>query len=475
MTNTLYRLNKLLHESENDEHIELIQNWQTDIREATKFLRLSNRPKRNILAWIASITGLFNNLRINQVNKKLNMVKQADTMLNSETSQILHHIEVNDANIKNLDQVLRTKEQDMWKLDLLLRKEEVLRDAERAMNAMRRLIETLPLHKLHPDSIYLFKLVEEWEKLRTKVQASGKELAMPSWHYLLHTHISYWADHNLVIIAIEVPIKDKKNTRYDLFQIQDTPILINDKLYLANTRHKFLAVHAITKATLALSQEDLTNHATRILGTWYYHGPIIENHGEQQNCVEALWNTETEQINHWCHLTATPNREFAQPLNATAALWITNQPVQITIQCTNKPTVVMHFDHTQIINIEQNCKASSARLTFIPTPGYDRTLKIKLKEILTTKKQTPLWGNHSWHLQQPTEIKDNFNSIRDLLHTKVQLIPIWISIALASLAVISVITFIAWLYWKSRNWPQQTTKQNEPEEVKQSVSITGQA
>ena len=43
---------------------ELIETWQTDIKEASRFLAIDSRSKRDVISWLASITGLFNYLKI---------------------------------------------------------------------------------------------------------------------------------------------------------------------------------------------------------------------------------------------------------------------------------------------------------------------------------------------------------------------------------------------------------------------------
>ena len=180
-----------------------------------------------------------------------------------------------------------------------------------------------------------------------------------------------------------VPIKDRQNSLYDLYKLLPTPILMHDRFYYPLIRYNFIAVHAVTQATLPLTQEQIDTFSTSILGTRYYHGPAIENHGNQKECIEALWTSNSTEIDTWCHLIATRNKEHAQPINTTAVLWITNKLIPVTVQCPNKPTSVRHINRTEIINVEANCKASSARLIFIPTPNIDTYFEIHLKNWTT--------------------------------------------------------------------------------------------
>ena len=450
--------------AESEEHKQTLSIWEREIVDSLKFLSIRQRHKRNILAWVASITGLFNHLRLNQVNKNIQNVKQANKLLNSETNQILHHIEVDDANLEKLEQIVRTKEHDMWKFNLLLRQEEVWESATRLMNSIRKMIDALPRHHLATESVSLFDIENEWVKLQNKVQKQGKELAMPSWHYLFHIKVSYWTDDKTIILATEIPVKSRKNTAYQLFKLIHNPILVNNKLVEAQVKRNYLAQHAITKATFALSQEQLDSFATRVLGTWFYHGPLVENHGEEKDCIEAIWSTSATEIDKWCHLIATSIREYANPINNTAVIWTTNQSVKLTIQCANKPTIIKTIHKTQIVNLEPGCKASSSRLTFVPTASNSFNSEITLKEIDTPSNTLSL-GNTSWHLQQPPHIQNKFLAINDLLQKKVHLIPVWVAITIASIAIIIVIVFIAWLYWKAKNWPSNTPTHDTNENI----------
>ena len=462
VTNIKFALLNLLNSTTEPEERKIITGWQHTISEKLHFLSTTTRPRRSILTWIASITGLFNHLRINQVNSKIHNVKQASELLNSETEQIFHHIKATDANFENLASILRKDEKTLWQFDLLLRQEKQWRNAERAITAVSRIIDLLPQHKLAPDAFFIFDIEREWKRLQDKVQKRGKELAMPSWQYILHCHTSYWTDTNSILIAIEVPIKDREGSSYDLFQYHKSPFLIDNKLYRAQTWHEFLAVHAVTKATFALTRAQLNKFTTKVLDTWYFHGPIIENHGDQKECIEALWTAEQVEIENWCHLTATTNREHAQPINDTAALWITDKEITLTIQCTNKPTHVHTITNTQIINLDSQCKASSARLTFIPTQITSNQSEIILKSFNLTFSGYHNWGVTSWNLQQPTIISNRFAEIHEALNSKVHLIPVWIAVTLAIIAIIIVILFILWLYIKAKQIPVTCKTDNTP-------------
>ena len=452
ISNILSTTTNLLNMTDDQKERDILHTWRSDLIEATRFLSFDNRNKRDLISWVASIAGLFNHFRINQVQNKINNVNEAGKVLNQETSQILHHVKVNEDNLRTLESMLHKDETALWKFNLLTKKKQTWQDAERVISATRKLVETLPQHKLTPDAIFLFDLEKEWKKLVLKAQKQGKEVAMPSWHYLLHVKTSYWTNKETILIALEVPIKDRKDTKYDLYILQPTPLLLSGKFFLAHTMHSFLAVHAHTQATLALSREQITAFTTKVLGTWFFHGPIIENHGDQKECIEALWSTNPKEVNDWCHLTATNNREYAQTINSTAVLWITDSPIQITTICTNTPTHVQNITRTTVVNIAPRCKASSARLTFLPTASETIHDQITLKRIISNSSQNN-WGLTSWKLQQPPIIQDKFLEVQSLLTKKVNLIPVWVAVSIAVVALLIIIIFMIWLYFKAkRQW-----------------------
>ena len=454
ITNTLA---SMLTNTKVEDEIDLIETWLKDISEATNFLHYQQRERRDVISWLASVTGLYNYLKLNQVNKKMENINSASSDLNKETQQIFHHITAMDANLIKLSQILRGHENALWNLDTILHKELTWRNAERTVSAVRELIETLPQHRVSPDAVLLFDFEKEWKILQDKVKSKGKELAVPSWHYALHSKTSYWTDRTKVLIAISIPIKDRHTTSYELYKIQPTPFLLNDRFYRALTQHQFIAVHAITQASIALTDEQINTFSTQVLDTRYYHGPVIENQGDQRECIEALW-TNTSEIETWCHLIATNDKEYAHAINNSAVLWITNNITTITVQCPNQPTEIKQVIGSQILNINPSCTASSTRLTFRPTPNANEHIDVFLKTWHSPINKTT-WGLQSWTLQQPPTIENKFEKINNLLQKKVNLIPTWIAITIACVALIITLLFIIWLYVKAK----QQWKFNTPE------------
>ena len=362
----------------------------------------------------------------------------------------------NDANLIKLSQILRGHEQALWNLDAILHKDLTWRNAERVVSAVRKLIEALPQHRLHPDAILLFDFEKEWLRLQSKVSRKGKMIAVPSWHYALHTHTSYWTDSNKVLLAISIPLTDNKANTYKLFQFQQVPFLINNRLYRALTQHDFIAVHDINQATIALTDAQIKTFSTQVADTRYYHGPVIENHGDQKECIEALWTTNTTEIETWCHLIATNDKEYAYAINNSAVLWITNSPLTITVQCPNRPTEIKQIQTSCIFEVKSGCKASSTRLTFRPTLESLDNEQIELKTWQQPTNSTT-WALQAWSLQQPPVIQSKFNKIDQLLTQKVSLIPTWIAITIAAIALIVTLIFIIWLYIKAKQRWQIST------------------
>ena len=457
IADTLTHLESMRAKTNETQEKDLINSWVTDIKEATNFLTFTNRNKRDVISWIASIAGLYNQLSINKVKATLKDVKDASRALNDESQQIVHHIQTNDDNLVKLDQILRREEKALWNLESVLRKEKTWRNVERTVSAVRKLIELLPQHRLTPDAVLLFDIEKEWLRLRNKVRAEGKDLAMPSWHFLLHEQISFWTNREKILIATTIPIRDRQTNDYDLYKLIPTPFLINGRFYHALTEQEFIAVHASTQATLALSHEQINTFSTKVLDTRYYHGPIVENHGDQKECIEALWTANHTVIEQWCHLIATQDKEHAQPINNTAVLWITNRLTTITVHCPNHPTRIKTISSTEILNIKPPCKASSKRLTFIPTPS-ETTFPNVIVKSWTTPTNTSTWNLGSWSLQQPPKISNNYNLVKRLLDSKHNLIPTWIALTLAIIAILALIIFILWLYIKAKqHWLTNST------------------
>ena len=461
MTNIIHLLTQTQAHHKGDSEYRIIERWLEDIEDSTTYLDNQTKNKRGILSWIASITGLYNNLHINKMNQQISTLYQVDRALTNETNSLFHHVKINTQNLETIEKAARHNEAEIKDIDLLQNKREVWLSVRKTISALRNLIAMLPQHRLTHDAIFLFDLKKEWEKLQAKTQEKGKRVIQTTWQFLLHTKMSYWADRHRIIIALEIPITNSGMNRFDLYQLQLTPLLMNDRMYMAQIRHDFLAVHAKTQTTIALTKHQMEAETTKVGRTWYFHGPLVINHGDEKHCIEALWTGDLKEIEQWCHLIATRNKEHAQAVNSTAVLWMTNNPITITIQCTNHPTRIKNINKPTIFVIDPSCKATSHKLTFIPSATQHYHQETSMKRIIgnsTANKQT----FPSWKLQQPTKLMDNFKTIQTALDHKYHLIPLWLSISLITITFFAILVFLVWLYIKAKHQVSPTLKIETP-------------
>ena len=435
-----------------DSEYNILEKWLEDLEDSSEFLSNQKKNKRDVLTWIASITGLFNNLHINKINKEIDTLYQVDRALNNQTNSLHHHVTTNTQNLETIEKATRHNDAQLKDIDLLQNKREVWLSVRRTISALRNLIAMLPQHRLTHDAIFLFDLKEEWEKLQLKIQEQGKRLIQTSWHFLLQTKMSYWADRHRIIMALEIPLTNDEMDTFDLFQMFPTTLLMNNRMYVAYTRHDFLAVHARTQTTIALTRRQMEAETTKIGSTWYFHGPLVINHGDEKHCIEALWTSDLNEVEQWCHLIATRNKEIATPVNRTTVLWTTNKPITITVQCTNLPTQIYTIDKPTPISLKSNCKASSHKLTFIPSSTAKFNQATELKTFSGNSSATQA-NFPSWKLQQPTKLVSNFDAIQNALNKKHHLIPLWISISVAIATLIAALLFLIWLYIKAKQPP----------------------
>ena len=449
ITNIVQLLTRTLKQQRGRSEHRIVEKWIEEIKDSSIFLQEQGREKRDILTWLASITGLFNHLHISKINKEISSLYKASHSINNQTNNLFHHIKTDEQNLRILANATKINDAKLKDIDLRQNKREIWISVRRTMSALRNLIELLPQHRLTHDAIFLFDLEKEWQILEHKAQQKGRKLVATTWHFLLQAHTSFWANKEGIFIALEIPVTTQKTATFDLFHLQPTKFLINNKIFTAQTRQKFLAVHVQTQTTIALDQHQMDTQTTQVGQTWYLHGPATVNHGDERECIEALWTGDLNEVEQWCYLTATRNKELALPVNNTSVFWITNEPITITIQCTNQPNRVHTITNPTLLHVDPDCEANSNRLTFLPSPvthfRQETWLKTFKGKSNASTEQFP-----SWKLQQPEQLTSNFHAIDTILNQRFHLIPIWLSISIAIFTLIAVTGFMIWLYFKAK-------------------------
>ena len=78
-------------------------------------------------------------------------------------------------------------------------------------------------------------------------------------------------------------------------------------------------------------------------------------------------------------------------------------------------------------------------------------MAIRAKTMTDTNMNESDWGHESWKLQRPERIIRRGKEIQRMLdEAEPPLIPVWVAVVIASVALLIIIIFIGWLYLMAR-------------------------
>jgi len=453
VNNHLAQLKQDLTKRKNMGHrVNKISKWQEELhRTVNQAAAQERRRKRNLLAWLASIGGLFNTMKIHQVKGTVDNVIDASTKVVHEVDVIQQHIMTQDKNVKLLAQELRTEQANTWdmskRIEINLKWEEM----ERLITVLRNIIEKLNNHKLAHEMTEIFDMQQEWMHLKQKAEAKNKQLVIAEWQELFQLPSSFWVQDKKILVAIEIPTKEPGTPVYDLMSIRPCPIPWGDKYYLAEPLHSIIAVNRVSGATLALTQNQVNEQCTWLRGTCFFQGAKLEAHGSPKTCIHALWTAQANEIQEWCHLTVRLPREMAFAINQTTAVWLVAKPTRITITCKRRTTMTKMMNTTTAIQLPKGCKAATEAFSFSPGEKESNTISTVARMVTDATNTTYEWNHKSWQLQRPQQIVRKGEEIRRMLdNARPPLIPVWVAVVLAIIALVAVLLFMGWLYITAR-------------------------
>ena len=433
----------------------VVASWRKDLKRIRgNIAKRQTRQRRNIFTWIASTLGIYNGFKIHQVKGTINNVKAATTKIVKEVDLIQKHVQSDSANIKTIADELKSEQLTLWNL---LREHELLKEwstVRATIIAIRTVLTTLTSHKLAHDMVDLVDLDEEWESMKRKIATKGLKPVIEDWQYLFQLKTAYVVQAETVIVAVQVPVTAKHSLQFQLYRLNEIPIVIAGRILIAKTEHKFIGVQGESSAAIPLSQGQIKDRTTEMGNQWYYEGPRVEAHEAPSTCIHARWLANATAIDQLCHLSATTTRELVQPVNDSTALWAVSGPTMITTICPGRATKTDSINTTSLITLPTRCRASSRLHTFVPANANEAEVKIVVKifeAVDQTNDTDGQWGRTTWKLQQPPTMIRRGKEIQAMLdNAEPPLIPTWVAVAIAATALVAVAIFIGWLYLQAR-------------------------
>ena len=429
-----------------------INKWITNLEFTMKTIAAEQtRDRRGALTWFASITGIFNAFKNHQLETTIDNVADATKEVAHEVDVVQQHLETQDENIRTIAKRARQAELSLWQLNLEGEAEARFEEAWHKNNNIMEVLQTLTQHRLAYEMTTLCDIQREWKELERKVAKTNRQVGLPAAQYIFHLPTSFWVTKNTVKIGIQIPTISTQTLTYDMYKIRPLPTMVNRKFFTPTVRHEFLAVYEPTGAVIPLSADQLQHEAYTLGDLSFLRGARVENHGQPSTCIHALWTANTTTIRNLCHLTATVARELAIPLDAFSAWWITDHAINISITCDGTTTTSKQITGPTVVHLKDRCKATSSQYTFATGAPKHAKWETVVKVAEHVDNETSDWEEQPWTLQQPAKIERRREKIDQILrNAKPPLIPTWVAVVLALVALVVVTVFIIWLYLTAR-------------------------
>ena len=434
-----------------NDKIKLVKQWRAELTLTRGSIASQARiNKKSLWSWLASFTGIFNTFQIHQVKGTVNNIKGASHKLVTEVDIVQQHLLTTDKNINTLKDQLTKSQTSMWHF---AQDSSVIEHWDRVRILMKTVIEvmtTLTKHRLSHDLSSMFNIGNEWTNFKETASHQGFTTPFLDWQYLFHLKTAFAIKGNLITMAVEIPLIKKQQQSRKIFKLTQNPIHIKGKFYYASTQFQYVSVVNLVHGAMPMSID--TTHCANLNFLWFCTGSYVMPHHAPNTCAEAIWLGQEEDILNLCHLVATKEREFVVALNETTAIWYTSRAVTLVISCVDGRHATTQLNTTALVSVDRGCRVSTSNFTF---SSADVAAEDGIRRVVNQQKNKEEgaldWGLTSWTLQRPEKIERRAAEIDEILrNAEPPLIPVWVAVLLAIIALVVVVIFILWLYLKAR-------------------------
>ena len=430
---------------------EVIQ-WEEEIRRVRRSIaKQSKIEKKSVLSWLGSFLGIFNTFQIHQVKGTVDNVKDASHKIVSEVDIVQQHLMTTDNNIVTLEKQLHKTQTDMWHFgqdNLVL---EAWSRLEETMHTIEDIMTDLASHRLSHDLTKLFDVGKEWDKLEQQAARKGFKPIFDDWQFLFHLKTAFAIDNHNIIMAVQIPLVTTQQNGRQLLKLTNNPIHMSNKFYYPTKTNEFISVESLSHLAKPMAI-DVYSQCENLNYQWFCYGSYVQPHQAPNTCSEAIWLGKKADFLRLCHLIAMEETERVIKLNDTTAIWYLTGAVEMVVSCGNGKHVKAYVNTTALITIKRGCRASTPNFTFNTARVETSDIRQVVNHLNEDKEDAKEdWSLATWELQRPGVIKRRAEEIDDLLrNAEPPLVPVWVAVLLAAIAIIIVTVFVIWLYIQAR-------------------------
>ena len=438
------------------------------------------RPNRSIGEFLAGLLGLYNTAEIHNIKGRLEHTNDAvrDTVV--EADAIKEYAEQNNANIMQIKDVLKDNFNllrgirynelalDIW-MDLKDRTEAVLETCTAAMN-----------HKLSWRVMNLIDMKALWARLIRQIDNHGWIAALGNWQNLFQMDWSFAASRGQLWLIARIPTLDKDNTRMNLYQWDARPVAVNGTLIEVTPEKRFLAVDRSTNATIGLTETDL-QACTKIGRDFICTQPLVRYMEGTGTCIQALWTGSKTETQQRCHMTIAPLRTSAWSINDGFVI-VTEERMDLIVKCKGATQFTKTVEKGMWkVTAAPGCAVTSSRWALLDGQGSTviTTVTEMTEEAVVNWLPEELAKDRLEGIIQPQTVASAKAKVEYELSRSGFSTTEIVTITLATVAIVLVAGFIAFLWWRLRKttlFPRRGASQEEKEtlELKPMGEIEGE-
>ena len=399
----------------------------------------ARRKARDVISWFF---GIFNWWSESELAARVDQVEANQEMIATTVDAIQDAARENRRNIEGIVEE-QVEDRRRWKV------KEAWHFLKERLDDVGAVMMAALDHRVSPAIRNLVDVAGAWSEFQGKLRAQGKRSVVRNFLHLLNmkADVVYEGESNTLFLVVAIPVVEAGTEPMRRFRWRGGPLMVGEELVeIDEDRDTSLMVDKSGQTYMEKRQDQMeqcVSHGREMV----CHGVSVIHTKPGSSCLFAVWSRDIEQSRVLCEFRKVPKRTRAWNLNSTAVVIYVPEKVEATVECMGNPRPPILLEGLEEINFgEDECQVKLPGIS-VASGAHGRirekvVVKLEGSEIVEIEEKQTNYTN--WDFDHISD------QVRERIEKKnwspLQLV----TIIMASLAVMVVVAFIAYAYFKFR-------------------------
>ena len=403
----------------------------------------ARRKARDVISWFF---GIFNWWSESELAARVDEVEENEELIATTVDAI------EDAareNRRNIEGIVMEQQEDKRKW----RVKEAWHFLKERLDDVGAVMMAALDHRVSPAIRNLVDVAGAWSELQEKLKAQGKRSVVRNFLHLLNmkADIVYEGGSNTLFLVVAIPVVEAGTEPMRRYRWRGGPLMVGDELVeIDEDRDTSLMVDKSGQTYMEKRPDQMDQCASHGKEMVCFGVNVIHTK-PGSSCLFAVWNRDIVQSRELCQFKRVPRKTRTWDLNSTSVAIFVPRKVEATVECRGNPKPPVPLEGLEEINFlgdECQVKLPGISVASGATGKIRERVVVRLNGTEVVEKEEKQTNYTTWDFDHISA------QVRERIEKKNWSPMQLATIIIASLAVMVVVGFIAFAYFRFRKHGQ---------------------